>query len=228
MESASQSSLRDDLMTKSRVRFEPEGQSPQSRGKRQFAGHAAKADQREVPLAEVNAQPRRCSRHKLRRRAVHESGHALVALILPECYIEEVWISPFREGDENGEMGICHSYYQSELDRVCITAAGRAAVREVYGRLSKRERLDPTGDTESAIAVICEMLGFPEWDEIYADDPRESRLWEFYHAAENLARTIIRAHREKLDALTEALCRPPHRLNGEQACRIVWGDEEAA
>lgn len=173
------------------------------------------------PQEGVTEQRILCSQRQLRRRAVHESGHALAALNLPGCRLEVVWIWPYTGLNENGIAGWCGYEYRSELDRVIIAVASKVAIRETYGRITPDDRQEAGGDSTSALCAACEILDYPEWEELGCDDPRRTNAQSFLRAAERMARSLIRAYRRQLDGLVEALCQPPHRLDWQQAHRLI-------
>ena len=95
-----------------------------------------------------------------RNTAIHESGHALVAKLLPNCDpVHKVTIIPRGQA-----LGVTWSlptedkynmYKQATLDRLCMSLGGRIAEEIINGEMSSGAANDIERATELARAMVC-------------------------------------------------------------------------
>jgi AAA+ superfamily predicted ATPase len=177
-------------------------------------------------LAEVTRRPRRpdsviqLSPEEMRRVAVHEAGHALVALLSPSAAAAVTFVTIIPRMD--GSLGFTASVPAQSpvltrpqvLERLRTTLGGRAAEELVYGReeislnSGGGESSDLAVATRIATRVIC-TSGFGGDDTLqWTQSPTGSQMVEVDRLLRRTYReslSLLRQHRGALDRLVEAL-----------------------
>ena len=179
--------------------------------------------------------------------AVHEAGHALVAVYSDHADpVEKVSILPAGQAlgvTEQLPITERHLYPESYLrDSLAVRMGGRAAEKLVLGEVSSGASNDLAGATELAVRMVREFgmsarlgpvglggggpmyLGQQEVrSRDYAEatqaliDDEVSRLLK---EADERASSVLREHREALDRLTEALVER-EMMNGDEVYAIA-------
>lgn len=156
--------------------------------------------------------------------AYHESGHALVTLLLPEITepLHKVTIIP-----RGSALGVTHSlperekYLRSKEEMeadVMISLGGRVAEEIVFNRLTTGARSDFLSASNTVRSMIChygmsDELGPIIYSQRHGDfeysqktaekiDAEVQKLTALYHTQ---TRTLLEANRDKLDMLANAL-----------------------
>lgn len=167
-----------------------------------------------------------------RATAVHEAGHAAVAMTAAACdRVHKVSILP-----RGRALGVTQAAPQRDrvmftreflLDRICMLLGGRAAEIEVLGTMTAGAADDLKRASELARKMVGEM-GMGERGSLYIDggddSPRAERL---EHDAQRIldeqllrARRIVTARRVEIDALTLALI-DADTVDAEEVERIL-------
>lgn len=180
--------------------------------------------------------------------AVHESGHALIARLLPHADpVHKVTIVP-----RGVALGLMQQLPQDEKhtysreywdDRICIAFGGRAAEEQVFGEITTGASGDIQQATAIARKMVCEW-GMSEKLGPLAYGRRDEAIFlgkEFGHQRDyseetahaiddevrgivetqlQRARKLLGEHRRELDALTEALLEK-ETLDAKQVDEII-------
>jgi cell division protease FtsH len=173
--------------------------------------------------------------------AYHEAGHALVSRFIPGTDpIHKVSIIP-----RGHALGITQQLplddkriYSREfcLSQLAIMLGGRAAEQLVFGDLSTGAHDDIDKATTLSRKMVCEWgmspkvgpltFGRPE-DQVFLTARRiDSEIRRFIEEQEVRAKHLVTQHRDKLDALAQALLEEEN-LTGFQVDRVLGIDTEA-
>ena len=166
--------------------------------------------------------------------AIHESGHAIVAALLPHADpVEKVTILPAGQAlgvTQQLPVAERHLYSESYLrDALAVRLGGRAAELVALGEASTGAANDLEQATDLAIKMVREFglshelgpVGYPAGGSVYLGNsatPWTSRPYaeetqatvdnevaRLLREAEQTAIDLLKAHREQLDALTALL-----------------------
>lgn len=168
-----------------------------------------------------------------RTTAYHESGHAIVALIVKNADpVDKVTIIP-----RGLSLGATHfmpkknrlSYWKKELvDQLAVLMGGRAAEEVFVGDMSSGAQMDITQATRLARSMVCEWgmsdLGTIAFDErsesgaylgmpnvsskTFSDETAkkiDAELYRLINEGHEKALEIVKANREKVELMTEML-----------------------
>jgi cell division protease FtsH len=168
-----------------------------------------------------------------RTTAYHESGHAIVALIVKNADpVDKVTIIP-----RGLSLGATHfmpkknrlSYWKKELvDQLAVLMGGRAAEEIFVGDMSSGAQMDITQATRLARSMVCEWgmsdLGTIAFDErsengaylgmpnvsskTFSDETAkkiDAELYRLINEGHEKALEIVKANREKVELMTEML-----------------------
>ena len=185
--------------------------------------------------AEVAEDDRRIS-------AVHEGGHALVAFLLPKASKpHQVTIVPRGQtGGATWMLGDDRLHFTAEtvLEQMTVAMAGRAAEKIISGEngFAAGGAADDTHKaSDMALRAVCQWgmgsLTAQVDLEYWQDDPRAKQIGEevdqLVKDAERKATTLLRDHRDALEALITRLLEV-ETITGEDVAQLTTGDNPPA
>ncbi|WP_317704433.1 ATP-dependent zinc metalloprotease FtsH [Methylomarinovum caldicuralii] len=200
-------------------------------------------------VAGLERKTRALSPEEKARVAFHESGHAIVAEIVPTGQpIHKVSIIPRGIGalGYTLQLPVEEKFLATEeelKDQLAILLGGRSAEEIIYGNASSGAQNDLEKATEIARNMICYLgmsrkLGPATWGQRqqlaflegnvqevrnYSEETArliDAEVKEFIDEAHRRARTILEERRAALDALAERL-REKEVLGGEEVKKII-------
>lgn len=179
---------------------------------------------------------------EVRRTAIHEAGHALVAHLERPGSVNQATVLPrgralgFVESIPENEYG---SITAAELrSRMRVALAGRAAEILVYGAdgasagcsqdLEMATRVAAMAVTRYGMSPTAGAISYPVLDQLApsraAADRTHQEISDMVRTEEDAATAILRSHRQTLEAMAQALVRH-ETVDGAQIAAIVDAEQ---